>query len=400
MIRLNKKLMMFESFNDSRAASTETAQAQAPEATPTSTSDVASTSKDISTDIDAIIANLNDLVDNLESDDSTNESEDLNESVVSTVLAADLSAIPMLALGGTIAAAGGMFFLLKKFLKKKKLKKMYAPAEKSRITAAKIDKALSEISLYDIEKEKRDAMKSKISAYEKKKEDLIKDAEEVESTLDEAFPDEGEQKILSILKAETRVKVAKIKLKGKLSEKDAEELENSVKKYQEMLSREEQEAKEKEAEADEALKNIPKEEQIKNAEENKSKLKKDLEGAEDEEKETIQDQIEGLDTRIANLKGEDAPKEEPKEEPNEEPDTVAKLESDIKAYNDNIETERKELKKLEADLEQAKRDKSTGKGSDDAIQKIEKGIEDRKEDIAELKKKEADAKKKLQSMNA
>ena len=47
------------------------------------------------------------------------------------------------------------------------------------------------------------------------------------------------------------------------------------------------------------------------------------------------------------------------------------------------------------DLDDAKRDQKLGRVSDEAIQKINKRIEDSKEDIAELKKKEADAKKKL-----
>ena len=79
-------------------------------------------------------------------------------------------------------------------------------------------------------------------------------------------------------------------------------------------------------------------------------------------------------------------------------DPGAKIEADIKAYNDNIEAERATMSKAMKDLEQAKRDLKTGRGSEDKVQKIEKAIEDSKEDIAELKKKEADAKKKLQSM--
>ena len=61
--------------------------------------------------------------------------------------------------------------------------------------------------------------------------------------------------------------------------------------------------------------------------------------------------------------------------------------ADIKAYNDNIEAERATMSKAMKDLEQAKRDLKTGRGSEDKVQKIEKAIEDSKEDIAELKKK-------------
>lgn len=79
-------------------------------------------------------------------------------------------------------------------------------------------------------------------------------------------------------------------------------------------------------------------------------------------------------------------------------DPGAKLEADIKAYNDNIEAERTTMNKAIKDLDQAKRDLKTGRGSEDKIQKLQKAIEDSKEDIAELKRKEAAAKKELESM--
>ena len=79
-------------------------------------------------------------------------------------------------------------------------------------------------------------------------------------------------------------------------------------------------------------------------------------------------------------------------------DPGAKLEADIKAFNDNIETERTTMNKATKDLEQAKRDLKTGRGSDEKVQKLEKAIEDSKEDIAGLKRKEADAKKKLAAL--
>ena len=80
-------------------------------------------------------------------------------------------------------------------------------------------------------------------------------------------------------------------------------------------------------------------------------------------------------------------------------DPGAKLEADIKAFNDNIEAERTTMNKATKDLEQAKRDLKTGRGSEEQVQKLQKAIEDSKEDIAELKKKEADAKKKLATLS-
>ena len=86
-----------------------------------------------------------------------------------------------------------------------------------------------------------------------------------------------------------------------------------------------------------------------------------------------------------------------KSEPVEGDDSV-KLEADIKGYNKSIEDERATMTKTMKELDQANIDKKLGRVSDEAIQKINKRIEDSKEDIAELKKKEADAKKKLGAM--
>ena len=79
-------------------------------------------------------------------------------------------------------------------------------------------------------------------------------------------------------------------------------------------------------------------------------------------------------------------------------DPGAKLEADIKAFNDNIETEKTSITKATKDLEQAQRDLKTGRGSEEKVQKLQKAIEDSKEDITELKKQEAAAKKKLAAL--
>ena len=79
-------------------------------------------------------------------------------------------------------------------------------------------------------------------------------------------------------------------------------------------------------------------------------------------------------------------------------DPGAKLEADIKDFNDKVEDERTAMNKAIKDLDQAKRDLKTGRGSDEKVQKLQKAIEDSKEDIAELRKKEADAKKKLAAL--
>ena len=80
-------------------------------------------------------------------------------------------------------------------------------------------------------------------------------------------------------------------------------------------------------------------------------------------------------------------------------DPAAKLEADIKSFNDNIEAERTTMNKATEDLDAAKRDKKLGRASDEQVQAIMKRIEDSKEDIAELKRKEAEAKKKVAALS-
>ena len=67
-------------------------------------------------------------------------------------------------------------------------------------------------------------------------------------------------------------------------------------------------------------------------------------------------------------------------------------------FNDNIEAERTTMNKATKDLEQAQRDLKTGRGSEEKVQKLQKAIEDSKEDIAGLKRQEAEAKKKLAAL--
>ena len=80
-------------------------------------------------------------------------------------------------------------------------------------------------------------------------------------------------------------------------------------------------------------------------------------------------------------------------------DEIAQIEGNIAEYNKQIESSRKRMAENQKDLEQAEIDLKAGVGSQDAILRIEKDIEDDKEDIAELKKKEITAKKKLADLN-
>lgn len=79
-------------------------------------------------------------------------------------------------------------------------------------------------------------------------------------------------------------------------------------------------------------------------------------------------------------------------------DPIASLEKDIADFDKNIETEMATVAQLKKDLEQAKRDVSTGRGSDAEVLKIQKKLDDSNEDLAELKRRKADAKKKISSL--
>jgi len=99
--------------------------------------------------------------------------------------------------------------------------------------------------------------------------------------------------------------------------------------------------------------------------------------------------------KLTKATGEPAAEDDNTKDDNTKDDGSAKIEADIKAYNKSIEDERASMTKSMKDLDQAKRDQKLGRVSDEQVQAIMKKLEDSKEDIAELKKKEADAKKKL-----
>jgi hypothetical protein len=312
MIRLNKKLMMFESFAESRPVNTE--PAPTPDASQTTTG---STPNDITTDIDGIIASLNDLVGNLEAEELTNESEEykfLNESdVVDQVLAADLSALPMLALGGGLAAVGGLIVFIKNAMRKKKIKKMYAPVEKMRLIAAKLYVKHSSMAVSDVDPEKRDAYKQKIKAFQDKEKELETKANEVEATIKEAFGEVtvsllDKTNLLTMMRAETNVKVCEIKLKAQLSETEIEELEQQIERSKGTLERAAENQKKKAAEAEKAANDPTKaneeyEKAKKAIDKQNETLQSQLEAAESEEdKANIQQKIDANNAALAKIK--------------------------------------------------------------------------------------------------
>jgi len=155
---------------------------------------------------------------------------------------------------------------------------------------------------------------------------------------------------------------------------------------------------------------------------NKSKMaaaETALKTAEGEEAKALKLKIKGLNQKVAadqrelkdyeKAKPETKPDTEkeakPETKPKTKPDTekeatdpTAKIEADIAAFDKNIEDEMKRVATLKKDLEQSKRDVKTGRGSENAVVKIQKDIDDSNQDIAEMKKRKADAKKKLDNM--
>ena len=324
-IRLKHKLDLFETFQERKL---ETKVDVKPEA---ADNPIAS----IKADVDNIISGLNDLVNGL-GDSPSASSEPVSEDVlnennpVDQVLASDISAIPMLVAGGALLGVVALVAYIKKVKKKKKIKGLYEPAHKSKVTAAQMDVKLSQIDLSSIEDpKKKEKLKQQIDAFKEKKQKLLDDAAEVEKTLEEAFPDHGE--LLALLRAESRVKVAEIKLSGNLSDAEKTKMEEMLANAKKSIDTQVAKAEKKVADAEEKAKNTPDTKQIENletmkkqAEEQKAKL--DPEKEEDKSQiESLEGQIKGYQDQIAKLKGEEPTsdkgdsnkpaKEEPKEEP-------------------------------------------------------------------------------------
>jgi hypothetical protein len=328
-IRLKHKLDLFETFQERKL---ETKVDVKPEA---ADNPIAS----IKADVDNIISGLNDLVNGLGDSPSTS-SEPVSEDVINEnnpvdqVLASDISAIPMLVAGGALLGVVALVAYIKKVKKKKKIKGLYEPAHKSKVTAAQMDVKLSQIDLSSIEDpKKKEKLKQQIDAFKEKKQKLLDDAADVEKTLEEAFPDNGE--LLALLRAESRVKVAEIKLSGNLSDAEKSKMEEMLANAKKSIDTQVAKAEKKVADAEEKAKNTPDSKQIENletmkkqAEEQKAKL--DPEKEEDKSQiESLEGQIKGYQDQIAKLKGEEpvsdkgdsnkSAKDEPKEEPKEEP---------------------------------------------------------------------------------
>ena len=249
------------------------------------------------------------------------------------------------------------------------------------IATTKANLAAAETALKAADGEESKQLKIKIKKLAGKAADATKDLKDYES-------EGGEKKEVELPgEKKAAAKAEKEKLDKEKAEKEKKAVEAEVEKakaaYDKVKDGEDEKAK------------LQAEIKFKQAQQKKAKLDGNdelFQGLGDDIGE-IMKKINGLDPAGNTETETETETETGKDDPG------AKLEADIKAFNDNIEAERTTMNKATKDLEQAKRDLKTGRGSEEKVQKLQKAIEDSKEDIAELKKKEADAKKKLATLS-
>ena len=326
----------------------------------------------------------------------------------------------------------------KQFINEALIDAIKSPIKYTKIknNAKKFQKAKVAIALNTVDaKKKRAASKatltpkqsSALDAATSAKNDSLKGiATEIGNRMDDLAITPGLEQVVKVAKTKSRLEANKKILKAATGE-EAKQLKVKVKKGEQSFFKAKNDLKDYESTepADKSKKDTKS--SVKSTTDNKggtptddrettaevkrkqdaatSKMKKQTDGAKDKMDKDVKDAKDKMDTK---------PKTDNKTDDGEDmgekgfgsgyPDAPAGvktkgilggLEGDIKAYNKNIEEERLVVKKKEKELEQAKRDQKLGRVSDEEILKIEKGIEDSTEDIAELKLKEKNAKKEL-----
>lgn len=273
------------------------------------TSNVSSnpTTTDLRADVDNIISGLEDLVNNLNKE-SSNESILIEEGAADQILSADLTALPLLAIG---AAGGGLALLIsgmKKIAKKKKVKKKYDNVEKLTLQSAllRVQSHNAKQGISNIEdQDKKNQLKDKLEKVDNKAEQLEKLAQEADEAVSAALPDDAE--FLAALRAETKLKKVKImsKMDG-MTDSQKKEIESIQKSAESTIKNAEDSIESKTKEAEKAIEGKSKEDIISNLEDQKRQALENLETAEDSAKEGIQNVIDALDQRIEDLKKDDS----------------------------------------------------------------------------------------------
>jgi hypothetical protein len=276
--------------------------------------------------------------------------------------------------------------------------------------AKKYQQVLVQKSLNDVDFEKKKAAAKNdpnksvevLKAANKAKNQALADkAAGISDRMDQLATTDGLKVAKSLAKSKAKIAAAETSLKAADAEETKQlkvrikELGQDVNKSQQTLRDFETDSEEKEEE--------PQQQSIETEAEAKAKAEKEAKEKEEAEKEAKAKEKEEAEKEAETKEKEKAEKEAEKETDSEteeetDSDPILNLEADIAAFDKNIETEMATIAKLKKDLEQAKRDISTGRGSDSDVLKIQKGLDDSNEDLSELKKKKADTKKKIDAL--
>lgn len=208
----------------------------------------------------------------------------------------------------------------------------------------------------------------------------------ISDRMDQLATTDGLKTAKSLAKSKAKIAAAETSLKVADAE-ETKQLKIRIKELGQSVSKSQQDLKDYETDSKEKEEEEPQQQSVETEDEAKAKAE-----AEKEAKAKAEAEKEAE----AKAKAEAEAEKETEEETDLDP--IINLEADIAAFDKNIETEMTTIAKLKKDLEQAKRDISTGRGSDSDVLKIQKGLDDSNEDLSELKKKKADAKKKIDSL--
>lgn len=234
--------------------------------------------------------------------------------------------------------------------------------------AKKYQKALVQKALNDIDYEKKKAAAKKdpdtqvgvVTAAKKAKDQALSDVVSATSDRIDSLATTAPLKTVSSLaKNKAKIAAAKTSLKAADSE-ETKQLNLKIKNLEQKAKDDTQELKDYESDSDKVV--------------NKSKTSND---SDNKQKNSSNDSSDMSNSEL---------------------DPTVALEKDIADFDKNIEAEMTTVAKLKKDLDQAKRDASTGRGSDAETLKIQKRLDDSNEDLSELKKRKAGAKKKLDSL--
>ena len=295
-MKLSKKLMMFEEFSevsvDSGNSVSNTAQQEAPS--------ISSIRTEVSKDVDSILTNLEDLVSNLEKDNVTNESYELNENLAGSILSAELYMIPIILAGGALTAAGavgfGAYKLIDNAVKKKKIKKAYKKVHQTKLEAAKIEVALTKLG-----NDVTDAQKKKAESLKEKAKMMRENAEALDNKVSERFP--GFEKFFAVLRSQSNLEVAEIMLKGDLNPTEQKRFEKQLNNATESLTLKLDAKKEEVKKIEQKAASVPNSERIENLENEIDTLTDKKDKSEDEDEiEQYDATIKMIDDQIEKLK--------------------------------------------------------------------------------------------------